>query len=289
MKVSKIFLLALGALLFISCGKPGVDLTNAPYEPKIAVEGYLYPGKTVGGIRLSRNVPIGSQANNMNLSLTPSEDNVVISINGIPLSFDSQTKTYYNDQIAVEYGKSYTMEVAAQIDGRQLHAASTTTTPTGGFTVQNHDLGTFPYNSSSITVNFQPSLGTCFYAFSIVSDTTSTDNFIYNNDYASGLDSSEVVKDLNSYRFSFDMLSDLDPNSTSSHSYSVKSYSTWFYSSYTMVVYAGDKNLKDYLITAPFVHEGDGNFHEPVEIFQGDGIGVFASAIIDTVRFSISR
>jgi hypothetical protein len=37
------------------------------------------------------------------------------------------------------------------------------------------------------------------------------------------------------------------------------------------------------------VKEFDGNFHEPVQIFTGDGIGVFASAVRDTVVFNIVR
>jgi len=33
----------------------------------------------------------------------------------------------------------------------------------------------------------------------------------------------------------------------------------------------------------------DGNFHEPYPIFEGDGIGVFASAIRETVKFKIAK
>lgn len=277
------------AFLIASCGKPGVDLTNALYEPKIVVEAYLYPGETVSHIKLTRNVPIGSQADSMSLSLTPTENGVTVSINGASLSFDPQTKTYYSDQIAVEYGKSYTLEVSAQIDGKQLHATSTTTTPRQGFKLLDHNLGTFSYGSPSIVANFASSPGDGFYAFSIVSDTATTENFIYANDYAPGLDSANVAKDLNSFQFTYDMLTDLDTSGTKNYSFTVQSYHTWFYSAYIMVIYAGDMNFKDCLTTTPNVQEVDGNFHEPIEIFKGDAIGVFASAITDTVRFSITK
>jgi hypothetical protein len=55
------------------------------------------------------------------------------------------------------------------------------------------------------------------------------------------------------------------------------------------VVYAFDKNYKDFLITHDQVQEIDGNFHEPEFHFEGDGIGVFGSAIADTVQITVLR
>ncbi|MBI2419393.1 MAG: hypothetical protein HYV28_16140, partial [Ignavibacteriales bacterium] len=52
--------------------------------------------------------------------------------------------------------------------------------------------------------------------------------------------------------------------------------------------FAGDLNFKNYLLSADS-QEPDGNFHEPVQIFTGDGIGVFASAVKDTLVFSIIK
>lgn len=69
----------------------------------------------------------------------------------------------------------------------------------------------------------------------------------------------------------------------------IRSNETWFYGKYTVVAYAGDTNFKDYVMTAPSVQEADGNFHEPILIFKGNGIGVFASAIADTATFTVTR
>lgn len=279
----------LTAVIFSACGKSGVDVSNAPYEPKIAVEGFLYCGETVKNIKLMRNVPIGEQVDGAKLCLTPSGNNVVVAINSTLLKFDPQTQTYYNNQIAVGYGESYTLEVSARIDGTQLHATSTTKTPQRGFTVLNRSLGRFQYGSDSIVVNLSPSPGTSFYAFSIVADMATAENFIYDNQYTPKFDSATVAENLNGFRFQYDAMSDINSYGNNIYPFMVRGYHTWFYGSYTMIVYAGDDNFRYYLFTSTSVQEPDGNFHEPIETFEGDGIGVFASAIRDTVKFSISK
>jgi len=57
-----------------------------------------------------------------------------------------------------------------------------------------------------------------------------------------------------------------------------------FYDDYEIIMYAADKNYKDFHITYRNVMELDGNFHEPKFNIEGDGIGVFGSIIADTVR-----
>ncbi len=279
------FLLALVA----GCGNPGINLNNAPYDPKIAVEGYLYPSHTVSDIKLMRNFPLGDSLDPSTLYLTPSGNAVIATINGSALSFDPQTQTYYDNQMTADYNKSYTLEVFATIDGSKLHTTSTTTTPQKGFTVLESNLGDFHYNSDSITVDYVPSPGTGFYAFSIIPDTASTKNFIYNNSLRNTLDSSQVADNLNDYGFRYGVVDNINSYANITYSFDIGSRNTWFYSSYTVVAYACDVDFKDYILTAPSVQEIDGNFHEPVETFQGDGIGVFGSAIADTVRFTITR
>lgn len=280
---------AVFAFLLAGCGKSGVNVDNAPYTPKIVVEGYLYCGETVSNIRLTRNFPIGSQVDTSNLNLTPSGNDVKASINGVALSFDPGTQTYYTNQISVGYGKSYTLDVTANIAGSELHTTSTTTSPQNGFAVLNKDIGDFQYNSASLAVKFIPSPGTGFYAFSIVPDTAGTANFIYNNVFRNTLDSSRVAKNLNDYKFRDEIDDNINSYSVTVYSLPIRSNDTWFYGKYTVVAYAGDTNFADYVLTAPNVQQIDGNFHEPVLIFQGDGIGVFASAIADTATFSIVK
>jgi len=289
MKKINLIILVLSSIIFMECGRPGVNISDAGYEPKIAVEGYLYCGESIKDFRLSRNYAIGVQIDSSSLYLTPSTNNVTITINGMPLYFDQTTKTYYNSQITVDYNKTYTLAVSAIVDGQNLQTTSTTTTPQKGFTVLSNNLGTFTYDGNPITVNFITSPGTDFYVFSIVPDTASTSNFIYNNVLRKNIDSSDVVKNFNDFKFRDGILDNINSNAGIDYSFTLQLQDTWFYSTYTIIAYAGDVNFKAYFLTAPNVEEFDGNFHEPIQIFTGAGIGVFASAIRTTVKFSIVR
>jgi hypothetical protein len=289
MKKINLIILALSSIVFMECGRPGVNISDAGYQPKIAVEGYLYCGETIKEFRLSRNYAIGVPIDSSTLYLTPSGNNVIITINGLPLYFDQTTYTYYNSQITIDYNKTYTLAVSAIVDGQNLQTSSTTTTPQKGFTVFNNNLGQFAYAGSPVTVNFKTSLGTDFYVFSIVPDTASTSNFIYNNVLRKNIDSSEVADNFNDYKFRHEFLDNINSGAGLDFSLTLQLQDTWFYSTYTIIAYAGDTNFKDYFLTAPNVEEFDGNFHEPIQIFNGSGIGVFASAIRDTVKFSIVR
>ncbi len=276
-------------LSLAGCGKSGVDINNAPYVPKIVVEGYLYPGSSVSSIRLMRNFPIGAPVDTSTLYLTPSGNGVQVSINGTPLTFDPATQTYFNSQIDVGYGKTYTLEVYATVDGSKLHTTSTTTTPQPGFRIINRKIGSFPYNSQFVAMTYLPSPGTEFYAFSILPDSASTENFIYDNVFRRNLDSATVAKNLNNFIYHGSIQAGINSNSSNAFSVPIQSNETWFYGKYTVIGYAGDANFEDYVLTAPSVQEPDGNFHEPVLIFKGDGIGVFASAITDTATFTVTK
>lgn len=275
-------------LIISGCGKPGVNLNNAPYNPKITVEGYVYPGQTVSDIKLMRNFSLGNSVNINDLYLTPSGNSVTATINGTPLIFDPQTQTYFNNQIMADYGQSYTLEVFATIDGTQLHTTSTTITPHKGFAVLNRNIGNFSYGDS-IGIKYISSPGTGFYSFSIVPDTASPANFIYNNSIRKKLNPTDVADNLNQYKFRYDNINNIDSYSNLTYTHYITSRNTWFYSSYTVIAYACDENFKDFLLTSPNVEEINGNFHEPVETFQGDGIGVFGSAISDTLKFTIVK
>jgi hypothetical protein len=287
--ILKISFLVFTSVMFMECGNPDVNINNAPYEPKIAVEGYLYCGEPVKNFRLMRNFALGVQIDTSRLYLTPSRNNVIVTINGTPLNFDPLTNSYYNNQMIIDYGKTYTLEVSATIEGKELHTSSSTTTPQKGFAILNRNLGQYKYNGAPIKVVFKVSPGTEFYALSIVSDTANPNNFIYNNVLRNNIDSTDVEKDLNDLRFRRQILDNIDSYSGNTYSLIINVRDTWFYSTYTLTAYAGDTNFKDYFITAPSVQEFDGNFHEPIQIFDGGGIGVFASAIRDTATFSIVK
>jgi len=276
------------SLLFVMCGNPDVDVNVVGYEAKIVVDGYLYANEPVHNIKIMRNIPIGSSINVNILYLAPSTNSVNATINGAALQFDPVTKTYYNNDIVVECGQSYTLNISAVIDGKQLSTQSTTIVPLSGFKLLNNlNLGNIKYNHDQIILKFDPSPNSSVYMFSYLVHSASTSNFIYNNPYVTKISYNDVSENLYDYMNQYDIVTNISPNLNNEYSYNVENYKFWFYGQYTITAYAGDKNFKDFVLSAPDVKEVDGNFHEPVVDFQGDGIGVFASAIKDTLTFRL--
>ncbi|MFH0736637.1 MAG: hypothetical protein V1773_00810 [bacterium] len=273
--------------LISACGDPVVEIDSSQYEPKISVEAFLFAGETVNSIKISRNFRIGEQVSLDDLKLTPQNNSVVVTINDIPLEYDAVNKVYYNNQILIDYDKIYTLKVSAVVEGKSISTTSTTHSPSRGFGIEADDLGTIKYRQADIHILYTPSPGTDFYAFSILADTASTANFIYNNPVEPNLNPKDVEDNFNQFFFQAYYVTNINSYIPGPYDYKVQYYDAWFYSSYTAIAYAGDENFRYYIFTAKNVQEFDGNFHEPKVIFDGDGVGVFASAIRDTVRFRI--
>lgn len=125
----KVILILILPFLFLSCGDPEVDVTGVNYQDKIVVDGFLYASEGIHNIKIMRNIPLGSSINVNTLYLTPSNNSVIAKINGIELQFDPKTRTYFNYNMIIEYGKTYKLEVTAVIDGKQLNTQSSTTVP----------------------------------------------------------------------------------------------------------------------------------------------------------------
>jgi hypothetical protein len=277
-------ILLFSALGIVSCGDPTITLDSSTYEPKIVVEGYLYPGVPIRNIRITRNFPLNQSIDTATFIIA----DAVVKINGVLLQFDPGALSYKTDALQIEKGKTYTLEVSARVAGQLLQTTASTTVPVSGFTIANKHLGTFTYGSD-INLRFLPLSETGFYAFSVRPDSASVYNFIYDNDFRSDIQPIDVQKDLNQYQFQMSFSENLHPSATDTLTHPIKDFDTWFYSSYKVIVYAGDQNLKDFVLTAPSVKEIDGNFHEPRMSLSGDGIGVFASAIRDTAYFTLTK
>ena len=160
--------------------------------------------------------------------------------------------------------------------------------PSKGFSiVSSKNLGDIKYGKDIINYSITTSPGSSLYVFAFYPDTTNLQNFIYNNLYVTDLDSGKVRDNFNRYLNQYDVLNEINSFTTNVITHKVEYYQFWFYTTYTTIVYAGDQNFRDFLFSAPNVKEYDGNFHEPVLIFTGDAIGVFASAVRDTVTFRI--
>jgi hypothetical protein len=280
-------ILILISLVFAGCGDPSIEVDDSQYKPKIVVEGYLFAGETVRDIKISRNFKIGEKVTIEGLRLDPVNNNVTVTLNDIPLNYDTVTKSYYNNNILVDYNKTYTIKISAVINGENVVAQSTTTTPAKGFKLLNKDLGNVRYNSEDGKFFYQASPGTSFYAFSFLADSASTDNFIYDNTLYPGLKPKDVQDNMNAYFYQAIFITDINSYLTTPFSYTIQPFDAWFYSKYRVIAYAGDQNFRSYVFTAKNVQEFDGNFHEPKILFVGDGIGVFASAIRDTATFTL--
>ncbi len=294
-----IFSILLVLTFFYGCGEGKVDLTEAVYEPKIVIDGYIYPHHKVEDIRITRNFPL-----NQNIDVTKiilynalvkitdmqSGDQYQLTFNPFKLSFE-----YNGNDLVIDYGKSYKINVSATIDGKNLSASSVTTVPLAGLRADQHSLDSMSYrekdafgNLKKFLVSFSPSLNCKFHVFSLTALDASLSSFIYNNAYLTGLDSNDVKEDFDRYRFSFYWRQNSMPG-VSKIIYEIEWLSIWFYGNYRLVIFAGDKNFQDFTMTHKNVMELDGNFHEPKMHIEGDGIGVFASALADTVYFKVIK
>ena len=150
MKIKFYIGILITAIFVFSCGLGTVSVTNESYEPKIVIEGFLVPHQKVDIIRINRNFRIDE--NLRTTSLLPSINLTHVSIidndNGVEYELDFRRpapdeedflENYYwfsdSDELIIDYGKSYTLDVSTRIDGKQLSANATTTVPQQGFRI----------------------------------------------------------------------------------------------------------------------------------------------------------
>ena len=285
------------ALLLASCGEGKIDISDAKYEPKLVISGYIYPGKNVEKISIMRNIPLNSNVDYSSVILKDADVKVieVSSGNVFKLVFDdlSMAFKYNGTELKIEPGKSYRLEVAASVDGKMLKATSTTTVPLNGFKVLEKDLGIVPYrekdangNLKKMNFNFKPSSNASYYGISIVPLENDYSHFIKDNAYFKIEDSADVIKNLDNYRYQYDWVQNVN-SSADKINVEIEWARIWFYSKYRVIVYAGDQNFRNFSTSNQELQEMDGNFHTPIIDIQGDGIGVFASAIADTLTFTV--
>jgi len=297
----KILLTALITVaIFYSCGQDVVEIGQNTYKPKIVIEGYLYPGQQVQNIKITRNIPLNTSPDpativlsNADVKLTDLQSN-----KNYQLTFSAQkfSYEYSGSDLAIGFGKNYKLTVNAVVDGKNLSASSVTQVPNEGFKIDRAAsiLQPLSYrergengNVKNFTITFSPSPGTNFYAFSIAALGASDSTFIYNNAYMN-VSRDDVTKNLDSYRFQLIWLQNIN-SFGSGIKYDLDWIHFWFYGKYRIIVYAGDDNYKNFVLTYKNVQEFDGNFHEPQMNMQGDGIGIFGSVIADTVYVSVTK
>ncbi|MFQ5649891.1 MAG: DUF4249 family protein [bacterium] len=288
-------LLFLSPLLLSACGEGTLSMDNT-FQPRIVIQGYLFPNHKVE-VRLLRNFPLNATIDDNEVILSEAQA-VIIDQEGsrFELRFDADRQIYESSAIAVDYGKRYTLEVHATIDAKALFARSTTTVPQPGFEIleENSVLDSLVYRQRDengqlidFEIVFNRSPGTDFYALALNALDADTSTFIYDNPF-DDFDVDDVLEDFEDFKYTYGWIQDT-PLQPGESSIDVFSFFTWFYGEYEAVVLAGDRNFRDFLISHGQVQEIDGNFHEPAFHIEGDGIGVFGSAIADTAYFTVLR
>ncbi len=293
-KQYKIFMLLLPALTLLACGEGKVTINESSYQPKIVIQGTLIPGQ-LARVKLRRNFPLNAVIDTGDILLRNAQARIADAEgNEFELQFNSASGYYESPQLLVENGRTYILQVDATIDGKDLSANSTTKVPLPGFKILEHKsrLGSTGYrqeddlgNLENLNIVFERSPDTDYYAASINALNADRSTFIYENVFVD-LDSEDV--DVEDFKNTFTWIQDapLEPGESK---IDIFSFLTWFYSPYQVIVYAADKNFKDFLSTNEQIQEIDGNFHEPAFHINGNGIGLFGSAVVDTAYFEIVR
>ena len=295
-------ILILTILLLSSCGKTSVTIDERTYEPKIVINGYLYPEKPVSNIQITRNFPIGTTIDKNQIALgeaivnlTDIETNIVYELTYNPNTFAYE---YTEEDLEIDYGKSYRLNISANIDNSDLQASSTTTVPEKGLKIDrdNSIFGDLFYreadeNGKLITpqVAYKQSENSAFYLLSISALDADIHTFIYENPF--GLDIKDVLEnDGKIENFQYQARWTRPENQNGGFSImEISWFQIWFYSPYRLVLYAGDENFYHFYNTHRNVQNIDGNLHEPIFHIDGDGIGVFGSAVIDTLHLNILK
>jgi len=296
------FIIILTALILLSCGKTSVTIDERTYKPKIVIIAYLYPEKPISNIQITRNFPVGTTIDKSNITLSGA--NVVLTDIGSSAAYELTYNPvtfafeYTKDDLEIDYGHSYRLDVSATIDGSDLMASSTTTVPDAGLEIdrENSVFGDLFYRETDesgklITpqVAYKQSNNSDFFLLSVSALDASIETFIYENPF--GFDIKDALEDeakIENFQYSARWTSPENQNGGLSI-IEISWFQLWFYSPYRLVLYAGDANFYHFFATHRSVQSVDGNLHEPLFHIDGDGIGVFGSAVIDTLSLNILK
>ncbi len=295
----KIFFV-LSLLIISSCGESVVDVGRNTYSPKIVIDAYLYPGQKADRIKITRNIPVNTTVDPTALLLPNAAVTLTDMQSGKTYNLTFNTdKFYFEDKsggLIIGYDKDYLLNVSAVVEGKSLKASSVTHTPRSGFRIidEQSTSNSILYRDKEpdgaekkITLTFNPSPGTSFYFFSIVSLDASDSTFIYDNPYIE-VKKDDLLKEMDLFKYRSIWLQNINSEG-SSIKYFFEWINFWFYGNYRIIAYACDDNFRLFNQTYKMVQDFDGNFHEPRLNVSGEGIGVFGSLIADTLYIKVKR
>ncbi len=284
------------------CGKGEFVVSNSSYEPRLVIEGLLYPGTGVDHIRITRNFRVDAQIQPN--ALIPADISATIKdeSSGKVYALEMrdaalvEDRLFYcaGDDLQIEHGQSYTLHVQATVEGKRLEARATTTVPARGFRIAGVNRQEMPYrplDESGEPINFvveiERSPSSRFYLMTVRPVVATSANFVYDNPFTEQKPS-EVEEDIGDFSFEWDWIQNT-PRGAGKSTIDVFWFAFWFYGEHEIVVYAADPNYASFIQTHEEVQEADGNFHEPQFSIEGDGIGYFGSALVDSVRVRVLR
>ncbi len=306
MKTIKLITYILPALLLIACGKATMEPSNSGFESKIVIEGFLAAGNPIKDIRITRNVPVGTDLNNTNLISDPNTTQVLLTNETDNITYDlafhstnnGSLDDYYwyctDNSVLVENDKTYSIQVSAVIDGKTLNASSTTTVPSATFKIADINYTELQYRQKDennevleFMVTFDHAVGSDFYMMVVNAMDAELDSFIYDNPIEK-LDEQDVIDHYNDYIDEYNYIINIDdtPGQTD---FRVWWSDLWFYGRHQINLMVVDENYGKFIDTYEDVQEDDGNFHEPIFAIEGDGIGVFGSFVADTTWITVTR
>lgn len=296
-------LLAVSLMIALyGCGEGEFAVSNTSYEPRLVIEGLLVPGERVENIRITRNFRVDAQiqANalvpaDIKATLTDEESGRAYALSMRDAALVDDRLFYYEgDDLEIEHGQSYTLQVQATVEGQKLEARATTTVPARGFRIAgvNREQMTYrPLDERGEPINFsveiERSPSSRFYLMTVRPVVATSANFVYDNPFTEQKPS-EVEEDIDDFSFDWDWIQNT-PRGAGKSTIEVFWFFLWFYGEHEVVVYAADSNYASFIQTHGEVQEADGNFHEPKFAIQGDGIGYFGSALVDSVRLRVLR
>ncbi len=284
----------------MGCGEGKVKVTNSSYQPRLVIQGLLIPGQPVEQIHISTNFRLNANLRATNLLLPEAQVAIVEEATGqrYPLVFEANLDFHrsffaYRDvpELVIRPGQTYALEVSAQVEGQMLTARATTTVPQAGFDIAGISHESLAYRQQDedgevidVEVAIQRSPGTTFYLLTAVPLTPSSESFVYDNPFT---DEKADDLDLDDFDYGWEWIQNA-PREAGVSLMQIFWWDVWFYGRHEIVVYAADQNWARFLQTFDDVQEDDGNFHAPLFDFEGEGIGYFGSALVDTVYLEIT-
>ena len=291
-----------GAVFIFSCGEPAVVAPAIHGEPAIVIGGYLFPGDKVR-ILITRSFPLNPTLRIDKFGLVIEDATVTLTDAraSYPLTYNPTTLQYEFAGASpplIGHGLTYHLDVSATLDGEALTAHTATTVPQAGFGVDDaaSHLTPMRYRErdedgevKQFEIAFTRSPDVDFYLISLSALDASRETFVYDNPFVDH-DSSDVDFFFNDLISGYEWSQNLpgDPRQEPVLSSQVIQWrQLLFYGRYRAILYAADRNFKEFFLTHSTLQEIDGNFHEPVFHIEGDGVGIFGSAIVDTVFFEV--